>query len=149
MKSLVLSVATAAALAGPAFAETIEVEMLNRTEDGRNMAFSEELIMAEVGDVIRFVPTDKGHNAQSVEGAIPEGQDGFEGKINEAVEYEITEPGVTAVICLPHVGLGMAAVIVAGGDLSNAAAVREASIRGRSDDKVDELLDRAQEEIGS
>ena len=147
MKRLAFATTAMIAFAAPALAETIEVEMLNRTEDGRNMAFSQELIMAEVGDIIRFVPTDRGHNAQSVEGAIPEGQEPFEGGINEAVEYEITEPGVTAVICLPHVSIGMAAVIVADGDLSNADAVRDANIRGRSADKVAELLDQAAEEL--
>lgn len=51
----------------PAPAETIAVEILNRTEDARVMAFGQELMQADVGDVIRFVPTDPGRNAQSVE----------------------------------------------------------------------------------
>ncbi|SLN30008.1 Pseudoazurin precursor [Roseivivax jejudonensis] len=149
MKKLAVSAAALLAFAAPAAAEVIEVEMLNRTEDGRNMAFSQELIMADVGDVIRFVPTDRGHNAQTVEGAIPDGQEGIKGRINEAVEYEVTEPGVSAIICLPHVTLGMVAVVVADGDLSNADAVRDAQIRGRSGQKVDELLSQAEADLGS
>ena len=34
----------------PAFAETIEVEMLNKNEAGDRMVFSQELIRADVGD---------------------------------------------------------------------------------------------------
>ncbi|SIS91755.1 pseudoazurin [Roseivivax lentus] len=144
MKRILMTATAAIALASPALAETIEIEMLNRDADGNNMVFGQELIEAEVGDVIRFVPTDKGHNAQSVDGAIPEGQEEFRGRINEAVEYEITEAGLTAVICQPHVGLGMAALIVAGGDTSNADAVLEARIPGRSGDKIEALVEEAQ-----
>lgn len=143
MKSTILSAIAALALAGPVAAETIEVEMLTRTDDGRNMVFSPELIEVEVGDIVRFVPTDKSHNAQSVDGAIPEGQEPFKGRMNQAVEYEVTEPGITAVICLPHQTLGMAAVIVAGGDLSNADEVLDAQIRGQSEGKVAELIEEA------
>ncbi|QFS82747.1 Pseudoazurin precursor [Roseivivax sp. THAF40] len=143
MKRILMTATAAMALASPALAETIEVEMLNRDDEGNNMVFGQELIEAEVGDVIRFVPTDKGHNAQSVDGAIPEGQEGFKGRINQEIEYEITEAGLTAVICQPHVGLGMAALIVAGEDTSNADAVLEARIPGRSGDKIEALVEEA------
>ena len=52
-------------------ADTIEVKMLNKNDAGDRMVFSQELIHAEVGDVIRFLPTDRNHNAQSVKGALP------------------------------------------------------------------------------
>ncbi len=143
MKRTLMTATAAMALASPALAETIEVEMLNRDADGNNMVFGQELIEAEVGDVIRFMPTDPGHNAQSVDGAIPEGQEAFRGRINQEVEYEVTEAGLTAVICQPHVGLGMAALIVAGEDTSNADAVLEARIPGRSGDKIEELVEEA------
>ncbi|MEW9922183.1 plastocyanin/azurin family copper-binding protein [Marimonas sp. MJW-29] len=145
MKRLLMSAVASIALAAPAFADVIEIEMLNRTDDGRVMAFSQELIVAEVGDIIRFIPTDRGHNAQSVDGAIPEGQEGFKGRINQEVEFEITAPGLTAVVCQPHVSVGMAALIVAGGDTSNAEAVLDARIRGKAGDKIEELVAQAQE----
>ena len=145
MKRLLMTAAATIALAAPAaMAETIEIEMLNRTDDGRVMAFSQELIQAEVGDIIRFVPTDKGHNAQSVKGAIPDGQETFKGRINQEVEYEITEAGLTAVVCQPHVTVGMVALIVAGGDTSNAEDVLDARLRGKAADKIEELVAEAQ-----
>ncbi len=149
MKKLMLSAAAALAVAAPAWAETIEIEMLNRTEDGRVMAFSEELIEVEVGDIVRFVPTDKGHNAQSVKGALPEGQEEFKGRINQEIEVEITAPGLIAVICQPHVTVGMAALIMAGGDVSNADEVLDARIRGKSADKIEELVAEAREKAAA
>lgn len=149
MKKLMLSAAAALAFAAPAWAETIEIEMLNRTEDGRVMAFSEELIEVEVGDIVRFVPTDKGHNAQSVKGALPEGQEAFKGRINQEIEVEITAPGLIAVICQPHVTVGMAALIMAGGDVSNADDVLDARIRGKSADKIEELVAEAREKAAA
>lgn len=144
MKRLLMTAAATIALAAPVAAETIEIEMLNRTEDGRVMAFSQELIQAEVGDIIRFIPTDKGHNAQSVKGAIPEGQEPFKGRINQEIEFEITEAGLTAVVCQPHVTVGMVALIVAGGDTSNAEEVLDARLRGKAADKIEELVAEAQ-----
>jgi pseudoazurin len=149
MKKLMLSAAAALAFAAPAWAETIEIEMLNRTEDGRVMAFSEELIEVEVGDIVRFVPTDKGHNAQSVKGALPDGQEAFKGRINQEIEVEITAPGLIAVICQPHVTVGMAALIMAGGDVSNADEVLDARIRGKSADKIEELVAEAREKAAA
>ncbi|NNE52582.1 MAG: copper-binding protein [Sulfitobacter sp.] len=143
MKRFLMTAAATIALAAPAMAETIEIEMLNRTEDGRVMAFSQELIEVAVGDIVRFVPTDKGHNAQSVKGAVPEGQEGFKGRINQEVEYEITEAGLTAVVCQPHVTVGMVALIVAGGDTSNAEDVLDARLRGKAADKIEELVAEA------
>jgi pseudoazurin len=130
-----------------AFADTIEVEMLNKNADGDRMVFGQELIRAEVGDVIRFVPTDKSHNAQSVKGALPEGQDSFRGKMNQVVEYEVTETGLTAVVCAPHQALGMVALIVVGEDVSNADAVLEARIPGKGGDKIEALVEEARASV--
>ena len=126
-----------------AFAETIEIEMLNKNDAGDRMVFSEELIRAEVGDVIRFVPTDKSHNAQSVNGALPENQEAFKGKMNNEVEYTVTETGLTAVVCLPHQALGMVALVVVGNDLSNAEQVLEARIPGKGKEKIEALIEEA------
>ncbi|TMM51293.1 pseudoazurin [Sulfitobacter sabulilitoris] len=126
-----------------ALADTIEIEMLNKNEAGDRMVFGQELIRAEVGDVIRFVPTDKSHNAQSVKGALPDGQEAFKGKMNAAVEYTVTEPGLTAVVCLPHQALGMVALVVVGDDLGNADAILDARVPGKGKDKLEALIEEA------
>ena len=133
--------------AAPAFADVIEVQMLNRNDDGERMVFSEELIRAEVGDTIRFVPTDKSHNAQSVSGALPAGQEPFKGRVNQEVEYIVTETGLTAVVCLPHQTMGMVALVVVGGDLSNAEQVLETRIPGKGGDKIAALVEEARASV--
>ena len=143
MRSILLSSVVLIGSSFGAFAETIEIEMLNKNGAGDRMVFGEELIRAEVGDVIRFVPTDKSHNAQSVKGALPENQDAFKGKMNKAVEYTITETGLTAVVCLPHQAMGMVALVVVGDDLSNAEQILDARIPGKGKAKIEALIEEA------
>lgn len=94
-------------------AETHEVQMLNRGEAGA-MVFEPRFVAAEVGDTVKFVPTDKGHNAESTDGMVPEGQDEFASKINEEIEIELTSEGVLGVNCKPHFGMGMVMVVQTG-----------------------------------
>ena len=126
-----------------AFADTIEVEMLTKNDAGDRMVFSQELVRAKVGDIIRFLPTEKGHNAQSVKGALPDGQKSFKGKQNKIVEYLVTETGLTAVVCAPHQAMGMVALIVVGNDLSNAQQILDARLRGKGKDKIKALIEQA------
>ena len=143
MRNFLLSTALLVGSSCAAFAETIEIEMLNKNEAGDRMVFSQELIRAEVGDLIRFVPTDKSHNAQSVKGALPENQEAFKGKMNSVVEYTVTETGLTAVVCLPHQAMGMVALVVVGDDLSNAEQVLDARIPGKGKEKIEALIEEA------
>ena len=126
-----------------AFADTIEVEMLTKNDAGDRMVFSQELVRAKVGDIIRFLPTEKGHNAQSVKGALPDGQKPFKGKQNKTIEYLVTETGLTAVVCAPHQAMGMVALIVVGNDLSNAPQILNARVRGKGKEKVKALIEQA------
>jgi pseudoazurin len=126
-----------------AFADTIEVQMLNANDAGDKMVFSQELIRAEVGDVIRFIPTDRSHNAESVKDALPEGQEAFKGKMSSEVEYLVTETGLTAVVCQPHQTMGMVALIVVGNDVSNAQDILDSRVRGQGKDKIKALVEEA------
>ncbi|MFT5650672.1 MAG: pseudoazurin [Yoonia sp.] len=143
LRKLLLSAALLVGSSVAAFAETIEVQMLNENDAGDKMVFSQELIRAEVGDVIRFVPTDRSHNAQSVRDALPEGQEAFKGKMNKEIEYLVTETGLTAVVCQPHQTMGMVALIVVGNDLSNAQDILDARLRGKGKDKIEALIEEA------
>ncbi|WP_299673896.1 plastocyanin/azurin family copper-binding protein [uncultured Roseobacter sp.] len=147
MRNILLSTALVLGSSVAAFADTIEIEMLNKNDAGDRMVFGEELIRAEVGDVIRFVPTDKSHNAQSVKRALPEGQEGFRGKVNQVVEYEVTETGLTAVICLPHQSMGMVALVMVGDDVSNAQDILDARIPGKGGDKIEDLVEQARASV--
>ena len=143
MRKLLLSAALIVVSSATAFAETIEIQMLNVNEAGDKMVFSQELIRAEVGDVIKFVPTDKSHNAQSVKNALPGGQKKFKGKMNKAIEYLVTEAGLTAVVCQPHQAMGMVALIVVGNDVSNAQDILDARVRGKGKVKIAALVEEA------
>ena len=146
MFKMLLSTAIVCGTSFAALADTIEVEMLNQNDAGERMVFSQELIRAEVGDVIRFLPTDKSHNAQSVKGAVPEGQEAFKGKMNKVVEFTVTETGMSAIVCLPHQSLGMVALVVAGDDISNADQILKARIPGKGKDKIEALVEQAVEQ---
>jgi len=143
MRKLLLSVALLVGSTVAAFADTIEVQMLNANDAGDKMVFSQELIRAEVGDVIRFIPTDRSHNAESVKDALPEGQEAFKGKMSSEVEYLVTETGLTAVVCQPHQTMGMVALIVVGNDVSNAQDILDARVRGQGKDKIKALVEEA------
>src|SRR5262245_57706486 len=63
-KFMVLAAAIAAfAGAGAANAAEIEVKMLNKGTDGGVMVFEPAFVKIEPGDSVKFVATDKGHNA--------------------------------------------------------------------------------------
>ncbi len=96
-----------------ALADTIEVKMLNRGETG-NMVFEPHFVSAQIGDTVVFLPTDRGHNAETVDGMVPEGQDAFVGGINEEIAIELTADGMIGVKCKPHLGMGMVMVIQVG-----------------------------------
>jgi pseudoazurin len=105
----------------PALAANVDVQLLNKGDQG-SMVFQPELIRINVGDTVTFQPTDKGHDVQSIDGMIPAGASAFKGDLGQPLAETFTVPGVYAVKCVPHYGLGMVAVIVVGNDLSNLEA---------------------------
>ena len=115
MKSSMYAAAALAVLAfaGGAAAEEHVVEMLNKGEKGA-MVFQPNLVHAAPGDTVKFVPTDKSHNAESIKGMIPEGAESFKSKMNEEITVTFDKDGVYGVKCAPHYGMGMVGLIVVG-----------------------------------
>ena len=114
VKTLTLAVAAAASIfAGAAWAETIEVQMLNKGEDG-SMVFEPAYVAAQPGDVIRFLSVDKGHNAESIDGMLPAGVAEFKSKMNADFDLTVTEEGLYGIKCTPHYAMGMVALIQVG-----------------------------------
>ena len=107
------AVAAAMAMAGGATAAEIEVKMLNKGADGL-MVFEPALIKAAPGDTVKFVSTDKGHNAESIKGMLPDGGVTFIGKMGEDVAVKFDQAGIYGVKCAPHYGMGMVAMVVVG-----------------------------------
>jgi pseudoazurin len=111
-----MMLATAAVLmtvAGGAFAAEIEVKMLNKGAEGA-MVFEPALIKVAPGDTVKFISTDKGHNAETIKGMLPADATPFLGKLGADVAVTFDKPGVYGVKCLPHYGMGMVAMVVVG-----------------------------------
>ncbi|GAB5506422.1 MAG: pseudoazurin [Rhizobiaceae bacterium] len=108
-----LMLGAAVALAGAANAEEFEVKMLNKGEKGA-MVFEPDFIRAAPGDTVRFIATDKGHNAESIKKMIPEGAEPFKGKFNEEIVITLEKEGVYGIKCAPHYAMGMVALIQVG-----------------------------------
>jgi pseudoazurin len=100
------------AAAGVQAAE-VEVKMLNRGTDGV-MVFEPSFVKIAPGDSVKFVATDKGHNAETVKGMLPEGAAAFVGKNGEDVAVKFDQEGVYGIKCMPHYGMGMVAMVVVG-----------------------------------
>jgi pseudoazurin len=113
MKAITLGTIALLLLGGAAAAAEIEVKMLNKGSDGV-MVFEPSLVKIEPGDTVKFVSTDKGHNAETINGMLPEGAAPFVGKVNQDIAVSFDKPGVYGVKCLPHYGMGMVALVVVG-----------------------------------
>lgn len=103
-------------------AKTIQIKMLNVTEDGP-MAFSPGFVKADIGDTIEFLPTDAAHGAGSL--FIPEGGSPWKGELNKKVSTKVTKEGVYLYECNPHSTMGMVGVIQVGQKLNNLESAKK------------------------
>jgi pseudoazurin len=122
-----------------ALAADHEVHMLNKGKDGA-MVFEPVAIKVAKGDTVTFVPTDKSHNAETVKGMIPDGAETFKGKMNEAVKVTFAVPGAYVIKCAPHLGMGMAAVVVVDDAAANLEAVKSGKLPKKARERVDAAL---------
>ena len=94
-------------------AAEVEVKMLNKGAEGL-MVFEPSLVRIEPGDSVKFIASDKSHNAESIKNMLPEGALPFAGKMNEDVVVTFDKPGAYGVKCAPHYAMGMVAMVVVG-----------------------------------
>jgi len=113
LRVVLATLAVGMVLAGPAFAEMHEVQMLNRGEAGP-MVFEPDFLRIESGDTVKFIATDPAHNAESILEMIPEGAETFKGKINEEIEVTFDVEGLYGIKCLPHYAMGMVMTVAVG-----------------------------------
>lgn len=142
MRTKLLAAGLAILIGSPAMAADHQVKMLNKGEMGA-MVFEPALVQIEPGDTVTFVPTDKGHNAETIPGFLPEGAETFKGKINQEITVTFTVPGAYGVKCMPHLAMGMVALVVVGGDTSNL----EAGMGVKVPRKAQERLQQAAEQL--
>lgn len=126
----------------------IRVEMLNADPNDRTetMVFRPAIVKAKVGDTITFVPTDPSHQAQSIDGMVPEGVEGFKSAFNEEYSYVVPTPGVYGYKCLPHYGAGMIGLIIVEGEgmTDNLEAAKGVSHPGRAGTRFKALFEEAE-----
>ena len=124
---------------GIAQAAEVEVHMLNKGADGM-MVFEPGAIKVAKGDTVAFVPTDKSHNAETVPDLLPAGAEPFKGKMNQAIKVKFDIPGVYAVKCAPHFGMGMVAIVVVDDAAAKLDAVKAAKLPKKARDRVNAEL---------
>ena len=120
------AVAGLLAAAGQAAAAEVQVKMLNKGAQGA-MVFEPASAKLKPGDTVRFIPTDKGHNVETIKGMLPEGAEAFKSKFNEVFTVTLDKEGVYGIKCTPHYAMGMVALIEVGtpGNLEEAKAVKQ------------------------
>lgn len=107
------AVAASLALAGGASAAEVEIKLLNKGAEGA-MVFEPAFVKITPGDTVKFLATDKGHDAESIKGMLPDGAAPFVGKNGEEISVKFDQAGIYGIKCLPHYGMGMVAMIVVG-----------------------------------
>lgn len=124
-----IGIAFVPAPAAPApAARTIIVQMKDMGAEGA-MVFEPGFVKANVGDTIRFIPTNPTHNAETIASMLPAGVAPSSGTMGKEFDLKLTAPGLYGIKCKPHYAMGMVALIQAGkGPSPNLAAVKAVSL---------------------
>lgn len=129
---------TLAALVVPHLATAAEhiVEMRNRDDAKNSMAFQPGFVKVDVGDTVKFVPTDKSHNTESVLEVWPEGVPPVKGAFSKEVVFTAEKEGLYVLKCAPHYGMGMV-VLVQVGKPVNLDKIKEYKATGLAKKRLD------------
>lgn len=138
-KNIVGAAALVLALALPAAAADFEVHMLNKGIEGA-MVFEPAFVKVAPGDTVTFIPTDKGHNVETIKDMIPAGAESFKSKMNETYKVTFDKPGAYGVKCTPHVGMGMVGVVVVGDAPDNLEAVKTGKLPKKARERLDAAI---------
>ncbi|MCE6952304.1 pseudoazurin [Cereibacter sphaeroides] len=138
LKPIFTATAVSLFLASAAGAATHEVTMLNKGTDGA-MVFEPAFVAAQPGDTITFKATDKGHNAETIKGMLPETAEAFKGKMGKDFSVTLNEEGLYGVKCAPHFSMGMVALIQVGKPV-NREAIAAAPMKGQAKARFEPLL---------
>lgn len=92
-------------------AKNIEIHMKNNGKDGL-MVFEPGFSIAQPGDTVTFIPTDRTHNSASF--LVPTGAKPWLGKMDEKLVVKLEKEGLYLFKCDPHLPMGMAGMIQVG-----------------------------------
>lgn len=121
-------------------AQTHEVQMVNKDPEGRAMQFDPAYLKIALGDSVKFVATDKGHNSETILGMVPEGAETWKGKINEEIIVTFDKEGIYGYKCLPHFALGMVGIIQVGDSTENFDSAETVKLPGKAKLRMAELV---------
>jgi pseudoazurin len=131
------------AAAQPALAKDILVNMKTQGASGLYV-FEPAYVKADVGDKIHFKPNDPTHNAETIAGMLPAGVAPSKGVIGKEFVLTLTKPGIYGVECLPHISMGMVALVQAGkGPSANLAAAKAVKLPPLAAKRMTPMLAKA------
>lgn len=121
-----------AALAAPAsFADEVIVKMLDNGSGGM-MVFEPAAAKLKTGDTVRFVPTNPGHNVESIKTMLPAGAPVVKSAMGKEVAIVFDKPGTYGIKCPPHYGMGMIFVAKVGDGQPNFVDAKAAAEKAPS-----------------
>lgn len=138
-----LAAAAALAVIVPAAAGEISVKMLNSGPGGM-MVFDPAFVRLKAGDSIKFVPTDKGHNVETIKGMTPEGADYVKSAVGQEAVVKFDKEGVYGFKCSPHYMMGMVALVVVGDKRDNLEAAKSVQHNKLTQKRMEPLLAQVQ-----
>lgn len=115
----------------PASAAEHRVRMLTQSSQG-HMVFEPAYLSVQVGDTVRFEPTQSGHYVRTM--AVPDGASPWASKEDEVLTVTITHEGLYLYMCPPHLMMGMLGLIQAG------APINRQSVQEVAEDKRGRIL---------
>jgi pseudoazurin len=104
-------------------ASEIAIKTLNSGPGGM-MVFDPAFVKIQPGDTVRFVPADKGHNAELIKGMAPEGAAPFKTVVGKEEAVTFDKPGLYGIKCSPHYIMGMVGLVQVGDKPDNLEAAR-------------------------
>ncbi len=91
------------------------------------------------GDTVIFAANEE-HDSDSIDGAIPEGAERWNGKMDEEVRVTLTVEGFYAYKCSPHYFDGMVGLIQVGESTANAEAIMALKMPPNATARLEELF---------
>lgn len=127
----------------------IEIRMYTVDPDdpSEQHVFKPRLVNAQVGDTIRFIPTESSHQSSSIASMLPDASNGWEGEVNKEISYTIPAPGIYGFQCVPHYAAGMVGVVIVEGEgkLDNLERAKESGHPGLGVPEFFEIFAEAEE----
>lgn len=104
-------------------ASEVAIKTLNSGPGGM-MVFDPAFVKIQPGDTVRFVPTDKGHNAELIKGMAPDGAAPFKTVVGKEETVAFEKPGLYGIKCSPHYIMGMVGLVQVGDRPDNLEAAK-------------------------